>query len=178
MYDLYQAQIAMLPINWESSNQFFFCNGEEKSSNDNPYDPINNLYSLIGNRFGGDGNSNFAMPDLQDRQPDNIHYFIAWVGYYPLKKHSVPEVGYVGQVLLVAFTETDLPGNFLLCDGSLVDIKDYPDLFKTIGTKFGGNGTTNFALPDLQSETPDEMLYAIVSAGTVPASGGSADSNE
>jgi len=178
MYDLYEAQIAMLAIKWESLNLFFFCNGEEKSRNDNPYDPINNLYSLIGDRFGGDGNPNFAMPDLQDRQPDNIHYFIAWAGYYPYKKYSIPAVGYVGQVLLVAFTETNLPENFLLCDGSLVDIKDYPDLFNTIGTKFGGNGTTNFALPDLQSETPDEMLYAIVCVGTVPEPDGATDSNK
>lgn len=163
MYDLYAAQIAMLPINWESLNLFFFCNGEEKSRD---YDL---LYGLIGDRFGGDGNSNFALPDLQDHQPDNIHYFIAYYGYYPNKKSIIPEVGYVGQVLLVAFTKTNLPGNFLICDGSLVDIKAYPDLFKTIGTKFGGNGTTNFALPDLQSEAPDEMLYVIVCQGTVPA---------
>lgn len=40
------------------------------------------------------------------------------------------------------------PTNWLLCDGSFVQISDYPELFEVLGTTFGGNGTTDFALPN------------------------------
>ena len=36
------------------------------------------------------------------------------------------------------------------CDGQLMSIAQNPDLFALVGNKFGGNGTTNFALPDLR----------------------------
>lgn len=38
--------------------------------------------------------------------------------------------------------------NHLLCDGSLQDPLRIPDLFAAIGTEFGGDGVTTFALPD------------------------------
>ncbi len=38
--------------------------------------------------------------------------------------------------------------NHLLCDGSLQNPLSFPDLFAAIGTTFGGDGTTTFALPD------------------------------
>ncbi len=42
------------------------------------------LFSLRGTNFGGDGRSNFALPDLRDLQPaDNMRYFIALQGEYP-----------------------------------------------------------------------------------------------
>lgn len=37
------------------------------------------------------------------------------------------------------------------CDGGLVDIRQNTALFSVIGTAFGGNGTTTFALPDLRA---------------------------
>ena len=50
------------------------------------------------------------------------------------------------------------PNNYLICDGTVYNIADYPELanyFKTeFGSynKFGGDGTTTFAVPDLQGE--------------------------
>lgn len=42
------------------------------------------LYSVIGTRYGGDGISNFKLPDLSNAKPnDYIHYFIAYNGIYP-----------------------------------------------------------------------------------------------
>ena len=40
-------------------------------------------------------------------------------------------------------------GNWLLCDGSVIDSRDYPLLFAEIGTVFGSSGTFGFRLPDL-----------------------------
>lgn len=42
----------------------------------------------------------------------------------------------------------------LECDGSLKTITSYPRLFNVIGTKYGGNGVTTFALPDLRGTFP------------------------
>jgi microcystin-dependent protein len=42
------------------------------------------------------------------------------------------------------------PQGWLFCDGSLLPINQYQALYSLIGTQFGGNGTVNFALPDLR----------------------------
>ena len=50
------------------------------------------------------------------------------------------------------------PENYLACDGTVYNIADYPELanyFKDqfgVSNKFGGDGTTTFAVPDLQGE--------------------------
>lgn len=44
------------------------------------------------------------------------------------------------------------PEGYLICDGSAVSRTEYVDLFATIGTTFGsGDGSTTFALPNLQA---------------------------
>jgi microcystin-dependent protein len=50
-------------------------------------------------------------------------------------------------------------GNFpirgwALCQGQLLPISQNSALFALLGTTFGGNGTTNFALPDLRGRVP------------------------
>jgi hypothetical protein len=60
--------------------------------------------------------------------------------------------------------------NHLLCDGSLQDPLRFPDLFRVIGTTFGGDGITTFALPDysgaLTVATPT-VTQTIDDGGTV-----------
>ena len=42
------------------------------------------LFSLLGTNFGGDGRTNFALPDLRDKAPiPNTGYYIALQGIYP-----------------------------------------------------------------------------------------------
>ncbi len=42
------------------------------------------LFSLIGNKFGGDGYSTFATPNMQGAEPiPNMTYGICWNGMYP-----------------------------------------------------------------------------------------------
>lgn len=42
------------------------------------------LYSLIGNKFGGDGRTTFAVPDLRNSSPINgMKYYMAISGIYP-----------------------------------------------------------------------------------------------
>lgn len=40
------------------------------------------------------------------------------------------------------------------CDGSVIQISSNQALFALLGTTYGGNGTTNFNLPDLRGRTP------------------------
>ena len=46
------------------------------------------------------------------------------------------------------------PRGWALCDGQLLPINQNQALFSLLGTTFGGDGRTNFALPDLRGRTP------------------------
>jgi microcystin-dependent protein len=46
------------------------------------------------------------------------------------------------------------PLGWALCNGQLLSISQNTALFSLLGTQFGGNGTTNFALPNLQGSVP------------------------
>jgi microcystin-dependent protein len=59
---------------------------------------------------------------------------------------------YVGEVRLVGYTFAPVEWNF--CDGSLQSISGNPALFQLIGTIYGGDGQTTFALPDLRGRVP------------------------
>lgn len=58
---------------------------------------------------------------------------------------------YLGQIMAVAFNRA--PKFWALCNGQLLPIVQNQALFSLIGTYFGGNGTTTFALPDLRGRT-------------------------
>lgn len=59
---------------------------------------------------------------------------------------------FIGQIQDFGFNFP--PRGWALCDGSILSIASNTALFSLIGTQFGGNGTTNFALPDLRGRTP------------------------
>src|SRR6201993_3972488 len=42
----------------------------------------------------------------------------------------------------------------MFCDGQLLPISENPTLFNLIGTTYGGDGQSTFALPDLRSRVP------------------------
>jgi microcystin-dependent protein len=59
---------------------------------------------------------------------------------------------FLGEIRL--FAGSFAPVNWALCNGQLLPIAQYTALFSLLGTNYGGNGTTNFALPNLQGRTP------------------------
>jgi microcystin-dependent protein len=59
---------------------------------------------------------------------------------------------FVGQITL--FGCNFAPRNWALCAGQLLAISQNTALFSLLGTNYGGNGTSNFALPDLRGRTP------------------------
>lgn len=46
------------------------------------------------------------------------------------------------------------PRGWATCDGQLISIAQNTALFALLGTQYGGNGQTNFALPDLRGRVP------------------------
>ncbi|MSU58986.1 MAG: phage tail protein [Pedosphaera sp.] len=46
------------------------------------------------------------------------------------------------------------PRGWALCNGQLLPVNQNQALFSLLGTTYGGNGQTNFALPNLQGKTP------------------------
>jgi len=71
----------------------------------------------------------------------------------------------LGEVLLTA----SLVANGLPANGQVLQIVDNQALFALIGTIYGGDGRTTFALPDLRSVTPNNMTYSICTAGIFPS---------
>ncbi len=59
---------------------------------------------------------------------------------------------FLGQIQSFAFGI--VPKGWATCAGQVLPISQNQALFAVIGTTFGGNGTTTFALPDLRSRTP------------------------
>lgn len=55
---------------------------------------------------------------------------------------------YLGEIR--AFAGNFAPVGWLACNGSLLSISQYDALFTLIGTTYGGDGITTFALPNLQ----------------------------
>lgn len=42
------------------------------------------------------------------------------------------------------------PKGWKICDGSMLLISEYPELYRVIGNTYGGDGKTNFSIPDLR----------------------------
>ena len=59
---------------------------------------------------------------------------------------------YIGEIRCFSFGWA--PTGWFLCNGQVLAIQQYQALFSLIGTTYGGNGTTNFQLPDLRGRVP------------------------
>jgi microcystin-dependent protein len=59
---------------------------------------------------------------------------------------------FLGEIKIVSFNFP--PKGWAFCNGQLLAINQNQALFALLGTYYGGNGTTNFALPDLRGRVP------------------------
>ena len=59
---------------------------------------------------------------------------------------------FLGEIRM--FAGNFAPREWALCNGQLLSIAQNTALFSLLGTQYGGNGTTDFALPDLRSRVP------------------------
>jgi microcystin-dependent protein len=161
--------IAMFAPNW-ASDGWMICDGSELAIGQHVP-----LFEAIGSNFGGNGQTVFFIPNLIGAAPVGagqgpglppvavgqqipgpvaglgVNYLISLEGPSPPETGpgAFPDTGqYLGQV--IAYGGAQAPPGWALCDGSLMDISANQQLFQLIGTTWGGDGKTSFALPDLR----------------------------
>jgi microcystin-dependent protein len=87
-----------------------------------------------------------------------LRYIICTNGLYPTRPFTaggIPKAlgdQMLGQINL--FAGAFVPAGWLACEGQILSIPSNVNLWSLLGTNFGGNGTTTFALPDLSSRIP------------------------
>jgi microcystin-dependent protein len=59
---------------------------------------------------------------------------------------------FLAEIKIVGFNFA--PRGWAFCDGQLLPINQNPSLFSLLGTTYGGDGRTNFQLPDLRGRVP------------------------
>jgi microcystin-dependent protein len=131
------------------------------------------LFNAIGNTFGGDGQTTFAVPNLTGAAPVGtgispagslitmgetvagqtpglgLDYLICTNGILPPEggNGTLPTEFFLGQI--VAWAGNTIPQGWQACDGSLLSIQRQNGLYQVIGTLYGGDGTSNYAVPNL-----------------------------
>lgn len=121
-----------------------------------PISYYSELYDMLGTTFGGDGNSTFKLPTLTDPAP-NIHYAISIDPSVSATNGTGSE--FMGEIIPYPVPISNSP--FIPAKGALLSINNYEALFQLVDTKFGGNGMTTFAVPDLRGN-PAHLEYYIV----------------
>lgn len=128
------------------------------------------LYEAIGNAFGGPPDIAFKVPDLSGPTaivgagaggvvggtvPGGLCFT-----YLINVSASPPATGgnggfpanqyWLGQV--IAYAGGGVPAGWAVADGSVLTAAAYPALFALLGRSYGGDGKTNFRLPDLRGK--------------------------
>ena len=74
---------------------------------------------------------------------------------------------FIGQIQLFAFNFA--PETWMPCDGRTLQISQYQVVFALLGTTYGGDGQTNFMLPNLVGKEPIAgSAYCICVEGIFP----------
>lgn len=142
-------------------NGWLYCAGQLLPAADFP-----ELYKAIGNKYGGDADTKetFALPDLQEQEKElnGVRYQIAVT-----ENKFAPDL-ILGSIFLCAYDAP--PEGCAFCDGTLLRINEHSPLYTLLMTRFGGNGTTTFALPNLTEaeKTLNGARYVISLVGIYP----------
>src|SRR5688572_22480149 len=154
------------------------CNGQLL-----PIEEHEALFSLVGTSYGGDGYATFALPNLEGRLPIHkgndlllgqegllglagesdvewsaepgylaTSFIISLFGVFPSQDNHMQTEPFLAEGRIFAFDFA--PGGWASCNGQLLPINQNTALFSLLGTTYGGNGQTNFALPDLRGSIP------------------------
>src|SRR5919202_6439989 len=71
---------------------------------------------------------------------------------------------YVGEIRM--FAGNFAPAGWMFCEGQLLPISENETLFQLIGTTYGGDGESTFALPDLRGRIPVHQGSGFILAET------------
>jgi hypothetical protein len=88
-------------------------------------------------------------------------------GYFGSTRHSYDtSLCQIGDIVL---SVNGYGTGAMPADGRLLSISSYEAAYTLMGTYFGGNGTSNFALPDLRPFAPLGLQYSICVEGKYPS---------
>jgi microcystin-dependent protein len=112
------------------------------------------------NHPGDDPTLNTGGSQAHDnKQPSNtLNYIIAIQGLFPSRNSEIGDITtnsldpFLGEIQL--FAGNFAPRGWAFTDGQLLGINGNEALFSILGTTYGGDGRTTFALPDLRSRVP------------------------
>lgn len=164
--ELVMSQIVLAPTRIsaiDDGRSLSLCNGSMIPINQNQA-----LFALIGTHFGGDGLTNFALPNLLGMSPlEDYEYFIVHSGIFPSYDNYNGNDAYIGAIGLYAYDHSAASTPY--ARGQLFSITQNAALFSLLGTQFGGDGRTTFSLPDLEMASPLPYLnYHIQLQGLYP----------
>jgi microcystin-dependent protein len=129
---------AISPLAVSSTNQVAFNRGTAAGD----------LITWDGNNWVNMQPAQQFSISVENRQPYlAVNYCIALQGIFPARNEP-----FVSQIQIFPFNFAPL--GWALCNGQLLAISQNTALFSLIGTMYGGNGQSNFALPDLQGRVP------------------------
>jgi len=116
------------------------------------------------------GFTGFSDP-FNNMQPYTVvNFIIALQGIFPSRSSSEP---FIAEITM--FGGNFAPRGWAFCDGQLLPINQNQALFSILGTTYGGDGRTTFALPDLRGRVP---VHAGDGPGIVPKRLGRKGGNE
>ena len=75
-------------------------------------------------------------------------FVIICLGFTKDDSKPMSQDGFVGEVKM--FAGNFAPRGWALCEGQLLAVSSNPALFSILGTTYGGDGRTTFALPDMR----------------------------
>ena len=109
---------------------------------------VGQLLSWNGNNWV---NTNPKPPEsVSNIQPYlAINFCISLYGVFPSQNDGQPYIGEIAQ-----FGFNFAPSGWAFCNGQLLPISENEALFALIGTTYGGDGQTTYAVPDLRSRAP------------------------
>jgi microcystin-dependent protein len=116
----------------------------------NPGTAAGDLLSWNGANWVNISGNTYVKKNASNIQPTIVlNYCMAIEGIFPSMNSQIP---FLGEVQLFGFNFN--PIGFVRCDGQLLPISEYDAVFALIGTIYGGDGQTTFAVPDLRGRTP------------------------
>ena len=134
----------------------------------------NALFSLYGNRYGGDGVDTFALPQLPMPDDENVGplYCVSLMGSLPSEENldgyrSGDYEPFIGEIVL--FAANFCPAGWAPTQGDFFAIPVNTALFTILGLMYGGDGVNSFALPDLPPPVSSKLRYCIAFKGVYPS---------
>lgn len=128
MADPFVAEIRIFPFNFAPKG-WAFCDGQLLPLSQNTA-----LFSLLGTTYGGDGKSNFALPDLQARTPMHIGYDQPGPGL------TMRFLGETGGSETVTLLESEIPAHNHTLQVSTSDSNSNSPAGQLLGSAVGGVG--------------------------------------